>query len=129
MPLSATSSNSDKLRLLAVDDDRTIHLTLQMILQDEFRLDCVSTAQAAMEFLYRRAGGGADPRHSMPEMTGIELLKIIRQRHPHLPVVMLTGNTDLRSIVGAMKAGASDYVIKGSEDLEARVEIPSSPGN
>jgi DNA-binding NtrC family response regulator len=36
---------------------------------------------------------------------------------------MLTGNTDLRSIVGAMKAGASEYVVKGSADLEVELKF------
>ena len=129
MALNGSPGKSGKLRLLAVDDDRGIHLTLQMILQEEFHLSCVSTAQAAMEFLYREPVDALILDISMPEVTGIELLKIIRQRHPNLPVVMLTGNTDLRSIVGAMKAGRVRLRRQRERGSGGRAEIPSPSGD
>ncbi|MFQ5481920.1 MAG: diguanylate cyclase domain-containing protein [Nitrospinaceae bacterium] len=44
---------------------------------------------------------------------GLEILESLRENHPHLPVIMLTGQGDQKIAVEAMKQGATDYVIKG----------------
>lgn len=51
----------------------------------------------------------------MPVMDGLEALDIIKQRQPHLPVVMLTGSKDSELAVRAMKSGALDYLNKPYE--------------
>lgn len=45
-------------------------------------------------------------------MDGLELLDLIKQRHPALPCVMLTGNQDLEAAVRAMRLGAYDFMNK-----------------
>lgn len=48
----------------------------------------------------------------MPVMSGMETLEILRQKHPSIPVIMLTGNKDLENVVKAMKLGATDFINK-----------------
>ncbi len=49
---------------------------------------------------------------TMPEMSGEELLDQIKQIHPNLPVVIITGNDAVPTAVQCIKAGAEDYLVK-----------------
>lgn len=51
----------------------------------------------------------------MPVMDGFETLKILQQKSPSLPVIMLTGRKDAQSATRAMKLGAVDYISKPYE--------------
>ncbi len=48
----------------------------------------------------------------MPGISGMDLLMHVREHYPDLPVIMLTGKADVNSAVGAMRAGAYDYLVK-----------------
>ena len=49
---------------------------------------------------------------NMPEMGGVELLEVMRERYPQTSVVMLTGYATVKSAVDAMKKGTYDYLAK-----------------
>jgi len=49
---------------------------------------------------------------TMPEVDGVKILEFIRQNYPIVPVIMLTGLTDISIAVEVMKKGAFDYVMK-----------------
>ncbi len=49
---------------------------------------------------------------SMPEMSGIELLRMIRQHDPDLPVVLVTGQPDIKTAAEAIEYGAFMYLVK-----------------
>src|SRR6185369_7530991 len=51
----------------------------------------------------------------MPHLNGIDLLTQLQERHPEVPVIMLTSSYDLRQAVECMKLGAFDYLIKPDE--------------
>ncbi len=53
---------------------------------------------------------------SMPHLGGEELLEQINSEHPHIPVVIVTGNNEIDSAVRCMKNGAFDYLVKPVED-------------
>ena len=48
----------------------------------------------------------------MPDMNGLELLKIIHAKSPDLPVILFTAQPDLNSAVEAVRSGAIDYLLK-----------------
>ena len=52
---------------------------------------------------------------SMPFLSGLELLPIIRQKHPHISILILTATYDLETAVACIKLGADDYVTKPVE--------------
>jgi len=60
----------------------------------------------------------------MPGMDGIETLQVIREKHPLVEVIMLTGHATVESAIGGMKMGAFDYLMKPCdvELLMAKVE-------
>lgn len=60
----------------------------------------------------------------LPDMSGIELLKQIRNVRPDLPTIVMTSSSSLEDAVGAMREGAWDYMVKHfSEDLSERVRL------
>lgn len=63
----------------------------------------------------------------LPGLDGHEVLQRIRQKRPELPVLMLTARDDLQNKVGALNAGADDYLAKpfAFEELLARIQALS----
>lgn len=61
----------------------------------------------------------------MPQMSGLELLRLVRASKPHsqIPFLMLTATTEKEKVMEAIEAGASDYLSKpfSPKDLEYRV--------
>jgi DNA-binding NtrC family response regulator len=49
---------------------------------------------------------------SMPKVTGLDVLRQVRPLRPDLPMIMLTAHSSLSTAVEAMRAGASDFLIK-----------------
>jgi DNA-binding response OmpR family regulator len=68
---------------------------------------------------------------SLPGMDGHEVLRRIRARRSHLPVLMLTGRDDLQDKVSALDAGADDYLAKpfAFEELLARIRALTRRGD
>jgi len=64
----------------------------------------------------------------MPGMDGIEVLRIIKQRHPLVEVIMLTGHATVETGIEGMKLGAFDYLMKpcDMEDLILKVKEAAS---
>ncbi len=60
----------------------------------------------------------------MPVMDGMEALKLMRERFPSLPIIMLTGNEELSTAVEAMRHGAADFLTKPvtPERLEVSIQ-------
>ena len=48
----------------------------------------------------------------LPNMSGLEVLRVIHTRYPELPVVLFTAQPDLSSAIEAVRAGAADYLLK-----------------
>jgi response regulator RpfG family c-di-GMP phosphodiesterase len=59
----------------------------------------------------------------MPKMGGIELLRQLRARYPDVAVLMITGNTDVETAVGALSLGAMDYIVKPFQLEEVRARV------
>lgn len=100
-------------RVFIVDDDEAVRESLQALL--ETRGHAVGAYGSAEAFLvaYRPGQTGCalvDLR--MPGMDGLALLRQLRAKGWHLPVVMVTGHGDVALAVRAMKSGAIDFVEK-----------------
>lgn len=96
-----------KTGVLAVDDDPLVHRTLALDLSDEYAILPASTAKEALAILSRDDIRLILLDIQMPEISGLELLKMVRQWHPAVPVIMLSGVQEIDTVVEAMKVGAS----------------------
>lgn len=109
--------NLNKITLLAFDDDAGFLRQLKERLSDEFNVETATAIPQAMKSIVTRPLDLILLDMNMPEMSGLEFLKTLRQRNIQYPVIMLTGETKPETIVSTIQAGAVDYVVKGSEDF------------
>jgi len=104
---------SEAPRILIVDDDPGQRSLLNSFLHSQgFETALAESGERALEML--RAGKFAmmisDVR--MPGLSGLETLRLARQQHVTLPVLLVTAFTDIRDAVAAMRDGAVNYLPK-----------------
>ena len=105
---------SVKKRILLVDDDDDLRaeLALQFDLYDEFEIDDVATAGAAITATKAKDYDLILLDVDLPDMLGTEACQLMRKGGVAAPIVMLTGNDgDMNEILG-LNSGANDYVTK-----------------
>jgi two-component system nitrogen regulation response regulator GlnG len=96
-----------------VDDDRSIRWVIEKALSREgIAFNSFSSAQDALDAL-----GASSPEVlvsdiRMPGRSGLELLQAVKQRHPAVPVIVMTAYSDLDSAVAAFQGGAYEYLPK-----------------
>jgi DNA-binding NtrC family response regulator len=66
---------------------------------------------------------------NMPQMTGIELLRRIKETRPTVQVIMMTAYTTIEKAIECVEHGASDYLLKPFQDLEELAEIVRLAGD
>jgi len=97
-----------------VDDDRSVRFVLATALSDAgYRVAGFDSADAALSALDARPAPQllfTDVR--MPGDDGLQLLDRIKQRHPELPVVVMSAYTDVASTAGAFRGGAYEFLSK-----------------
>jgi len=106
-----------------VDDDRSIRWVFEKALARE-GIPFKTFAQAA-EALDALAVGAPQVLVSdirMPGTSGLDLLQNVKQRYPHLPVIIMTAYSDLESAVAAFQGGAFEYLPKPF-DVDQAVEL------
>ena len=119
------------IRILVADDDPDIVLSLSerlrwlghdVITADDGQAAVTAVDSHTIDLAFLDVG--------MPQLSGIEALKRIRQRRPNLPVVILTAFGTIRLAVEAMKEGAIDFITKpfepGQLDLVVTTAIERS---
>ncbi|MCC6850388.1 MAG: sigma-54-dependent Fis family transcriptional regulator [Deltaproteobacteria bacterium] len=100
-------------RILVVDDERAMRLGVTEVLERHgFAVTAVDSGAAALAALGDGAFGLVVSDMRMPIMTGAELLAAVQERHPGVPVVMMTAYGTVEDAVAAMKAGARDFLTK-----------------
>ena len=106
-----------------VDDDRSIRWVIEKALSREgIAFNSFSSAQEALDAL---SGGAPEVLVSdirMPGLSGLELLQAVKQRHPAVPVIVMTAYSDLDSAVAAFQGGAYEYLPKPF-DVDQAVEL------
>ncbi len=100
-------------RLLVVDDMEAMRLALEDSLRFQ-GYDVVSAAsgEEALEFLRSQRFDLLLTDQAMPGLSGIELAEATARIHPDVPIVLLTGSTDVELAKASLQRGASDFVTK-----------------
>ncbi|WP_372868618.1 sigma-54-dependent transcriptional regulator, partial [Pseudomonas sp.] len=103
-------------KVLLVEDDRSLREALADTLalggHDYRAVDC---AEAALLALAQEPFGLVISDVNMPGMDGHQLLALIRQRQPQLPVLLMTAFAAVERAVDAIRRGAADYLVKPFE--------------
>lgn len=109
------------MRILLIEDEEDLGIAIKRsLLQQNYVVDWIQSGQEGLYLL-------ENPNVTynigifdwlLPELSGIELLKIIRQKNNSLPVLMLTAKDTMADKIIGLDAGADDYLIKPFEMLE-----------
>jgi DNA-binding NarL/FixJ family response regulator len=114
----AEGGKMSMIRILVADDQPLMRDGLKTVLDLQKDFHVIGTARNGSEAA--RMADALQPDIllmdiRMPEMDGVEGLKLIRRKHPELKVIMLTTFNDDEYIIQALAAGANGYLLK---DLE-----------
>jgi DNA-binding NtrC family response regulator len=100
-------------RLLIVEDEETLCESLKRVLAREgYVVDTFNSAEAAMQVFEESLYNIIITDIILPGITGIELLKKIKERLPEQIVIIMTAYASLETAVEALRTGAYDYVVK-----------------
>jgi DNA-binding NarL/FixJ family response regulator len=121
-------------RILIVDDQALFRQGLHTLLDLEESVEVVGTAVDGSDALQKVGELVPDVvlmDLRMPVMDGIAATRAIKRRYPEVYVLVLTTFDDDESIVGALEAGASGYVLKNtpSEELARDIRVTSAGGS
>jgi EAL domain-containing protein (putative c-di-GMP-specific phosphodiesterase class I) len=100
-------------RALVVDDDAQIRKDMSRVLQTlGFAVDTASNGREATDLLKQQSFDVVVSDIDMPEMTGLDLLRTIRQYDLDVPLLLVTGNPGLETAMQAVQYGAFRYLTK-----------------
>jgi len=106
-----------RARLLIVEDDTLLRNNLRMLLEGEPRFDVLAACATAEEALAAIDASCPDLMLTdlgLPGMSGIELIRTVRERWPAVEIMAHTIREDHGTAFAALKAGASGYIVKGA---------------
>jgi len=109
------------MRLVIVEDDPLLRENLKLILSGEAGITVVGTFGSAEDALLEMKNVAPDVLLAdlgLPGMSGIELIKRVKESMPALEIMAHTVFDDRENVFSALKAGASGYMLKGSSPRE-----------
>ena len=113
-----------KGRILVVDDETEIRESLEALLDLEgYQVDLAANAAEGERKLESRAYDLVLLDLMMPEKSGMEMLRDVRERDRHTPIFMITAYGTLEAAVQAVKLGANDYLAKPWDNEKLLIEI------
>ena len=99
--------------ILAVDDEPSMLRLLEISLrQAGYKPLTAKDGQEALSMIKTQAVDCVVTDLHMPRMSGLQLLEAIRLDNSALPVIIVTAQGEIQSAIAAMKAGASDYILR-----------------
>lgn len=119
------------IRVVVVDDHQIVRDGLTALLGALDGIEVVGAAADGRDALHVVAETAPDVvvmDIQMPALDGIEATRFITQRQPGVRVVMLTMNEDDDTILAAIRAGASGYLLKGSGAEEVQHAVRAAAG-
>src|SRR5512143_747838 len=105
--------NADTVTILVVDDDENILFAFAEVFKAEGYQSIVArNGEEALGTIAARRPALVFMDITMPKLDGLEALKRIKTRNPHLPVILITGFGTMQTAIKAMQHGAFDYLTK-----------------
>jgi two-component system chemotaxis response regulator CheY len=123
------TSPLQQIRVLVIDDSSTIRTLLKEMLRHIGVGDTTAVGSGAEAL---RLVGIADPAYdllvcdwNMDGMSGLQFLRLVREKQPNVPFLLISGRSDAQSIRAARAAGVSIYLRKpfSPRELEAKIHL------
>ncbi len=111
-------------RCLVVDDERAILSALRKVLgKERFDVITLDAPHPALDLIREQAIDVVLLDIRMPGMSGLELLKAIKELVPDVEVIMMTAFATVETALEAVRAGAFDYLTKPFENIDRVVQV------
>jgi len=99
--------------ILIIDDEASLRQTTARILQRAgFEVTTAAGGREGLDLVSQHPFDLVYLDIRMPDMTGLDILKIIHEKFPDLPVILFTAQPDVNSAIEALRRGATDYLLK-----------------
>jgi DNA-binding NtrC family response regulator len=104
---------AENRRILIVDDERPILLTLKALLsRHNYQVDTAATAAAGLKALKEKSPSLVLLDLQLPDAEGLEMLDQIKTEHPDMQVIILTAHNTLSNAIESIKRGAYHFISK-----------------
>lgn len=114
----------DQNRILVVDDDEGVREYVEAVLSRAgLEVVCAADGARGLRALDERRPDLVLLDLAMPDASGLDLLRRIKQRHTHLPVVMLSGQGEPANVVESLRRGAADFIRKPFEPERLKLVV------
>lgn len=103
----------DKSRILLVEDEENLAHGLEYNLTEEgYRVTLARDGKEAIKFFDENEFDLIVLDIMLPYFNGFEIAKHVREKHPQMPILMLTARTQVEDRVKGLELGADDYLTK-----------------
>lgn len=119
-----TSPGTTSERILVVEDDHAVQKALKRLFETEgFEIEISSDGKSALEAFRRTTPSAIVLDLRLPQMSGRDVCREIKQQSPAVPIIVLSAASDVSDKVLLLELGADDYVTKpfSPRELLARV--------
>lgn len=119
-----TGQNKSNISILAVDDEEMLrNLLVKILAKEGYQVDTAVDGEDALAKLGQREYHLLISDIKMPKLNGFELLKIVREKHPGLGVIIMTAYGDSYSVKDALLLGADEYITKPFKSFEINLIV------
>ena len=115
--------------VLVIDDEPVICEGCRLVLSDKYSVDIHNTGKEGLDTLLKGQYDLALLDMKLPDMDGMEVLRIVRQDKPGVYIIVMTGYSTVNNAVKAMKLGAVDYLAKPFTDAELSLAVAQAIEN
>jgi DNA-binding NtrC family response regulator len=110
--------------ILVIDDEKSLLDLLSVVLKKEgYRVKTSLAPVKIFDLLEKEEFDLLICDIKLPQISGMEILKYVRENKPGIPVIMITAYGSLKQAVEALKAGAIDYILKPFDVEELKIII------
>jgi len=122
------------IKILIADDQELIRESLKIVLDMNVDMEVVGTAEdgrKVLDMLTKNLPDVILMDIRMPELDGVECTRIVKEKFPHVKIIILTTFDDDEYVYYALKYGASGYLLKGCsvQELTAAIRTVMSGGS
>ncbi|MBT28913.1 MAG: regulator [Thalassobius sp.] len=106
------------MKIFIVEDDPFFGeaLNYQLGLNPDYEIIRFTTGKDCLANLYEQPSV-VSLDYTLPDMTGADILKRIKDKYPKLPVIILSGQEDMETALELLRSGAEDYIIKNDDSI------------
>lgn len=117
---------NNRRRILVVDDDpQSLKLVAKALEYEGYQVETADSGQKALERMNMGSPHLVLLDVSMPGLSGLETLQLLRTKHEYVSVIFVSGKSNTEDVIRGLDAGADDYVCKPFEILELLSRVRS----